>query len=258
MRWMLNHLRKTKHYVESFGSRHGTMLLAHEAYTTATHEVTINGGLLPLPLTLRTHSSDIATFRKVMTEREYEIPDLPAPRTIIDAGANIGLASIFFASRFPAARIIALEPEPINFELLQRNASRYPNITCVQKALWSQSGTINIFDPGDGAWSFRIEAEGHQEGARRVGSVECVNMADLMSEFGLAHVDLLKIDIEGSEKEVFEACTGWIDHVDAIAIELHDRFKRGCSLAFYRATAGFAHEIHKGENVFVLRGATHH
>jgi hypothetical protein len=61
------------------------------------------------------------------------------------------------------------------------------------------------------------------------------------------------MDIEGSEKEIFEVPAPWIDQVNVIAIELHDRFKRGCSLAFYSATLGFRREFHRGESIFVAR-----
>jgi FkbM family methyltransferase len=250
---LLESLRKTKRYVQSFGSRQGLALLAREAQSGATEEVTVSGGSLQRPVVLRTNSSDMETFRKVIAEREYELAGVTPPRTIVDAGANIGLASLFFAQRFPEARIISLEPESANFELLRRNTRDYPNVVCLHKALWSESGTVNIFDPGEGSWSFRTASQGDPPGAKRVGSIDCINVRDLMSEFGLTSIDLLKIDIEGAEKEVFESSASWIGDVDVIAIELHDRFKRGCSQAFYNATAGFEHELHRGENVFVYR-----
>jgi len=80
-----------------------------------------------------------------------------------------------------------------------------------------------------------------------------VTIPGLMSQYGLTRIDLLKLDIEGAEKELFAAASDWIDKVDAIAIELHDRFKRGCSQAFYNATASFPYEVHKGELVFLFR-----
>jgi FkbM family methyltransferase len=246
-------LRKTKRYLQSFGSLEGLALLAREAHSRSTREVTVTPASLGRPVVLRTHSSDTETFRKVITEREYDFSEIAEPLTIVDAGANIGLASIYFAHKFPRARVISLEPEAANFELLQRNARGYANIECVPKALWAESGTVNIFDPGEGAWAFRTISEGDQAGSKCVGSVDCINVRDLMSKFGLQRIDLLKIDIEGSEKEVFEGSAAWIGDVNAIAIELHDRFKRGCSQAFYNATASFEHEVHKGENVCVFR-----
>jgi len=60
-----------------------------------------------------------------------------------------------------------------------------------------------------------------------------------MRNFSIDYIDLLKIDIEGSEKEVFEACD-WQDRLDSIVIELHDRFKPGCSQVVNRALQGFS------------------
>ena len=74
-----------------------------------------------------------------------------------------------------------------------------------------------------------------------------------MAEFGLDHVDLLKLDVEGAEIELFSDCSGWIDSVDAIVTELHDWFRPGCTRAFYAAVTDFPLERRNGENVFVSR-----
>jgi FkbM family methyltransferase len=245
-------LRKVKRYVSYLGSRAGFAALTQEARSSAVHELTIKHPQLSKSVVVRTNSSDIETFGKVIAEREYYLPELRNVRTIIDAGANIGLASVFFAETFPGARIIALEPESSNFELLKRNTAPYPNIVCLKKALWRESGTITIVDPGDGNWGFRTSND-DLTNVKRVDQVDCMTVLDLMKQFDFPRIDLLKVDIEGSEKEVFADAVAWIGQVDTIVVELHDRFKRGCSKAFYDATVDFAHEIHKGENVFVFR-----
>jgi hypothetical protein len=74
-----------------------------------------------------------------------------------------------------------------------------------------------------------------------------------MSKHDLSWVDLLKVDIEGAEKEVFSSPDEWIGSVSAIAIELHDRLKMGCSRSFYAAVTAFPIEQRRGENVFVAR-----
>lgn len=251
---LLHGLRKAKAYVSYWGSAGALRMFAAEAHRDA-REVVVSSRVVKGELRLRTHSSDVETFAQVIGAREYEIPGLGDVRTIIDAGANIGLATAFFAERFPAAHIIALEPEQSNFDLLRRNVANRPNVTCLKKALWSESGTVTVVDPGQGHWAFRTcgATAPRKSRERVVGTVECVTVADLMRTYAVDRIDLLKIDIEGAEKEVFESSAPWIDRVDVIAIELHDRFKRGCSKAFYDATAEFDREVHKGENVFVLR-----
>jgi FkbM family methyltransferase len=251
----MSELQRISAYVSYWGSAGALQMLVNEARSGESREVLVSPRGLTGQLRLRTHSSDIHTFKQVIARREYDIPELSNVRTIIDAGANIGLASIYFTERFPNAQIIALEPEESNFDLLSRNLAGRPNVTCLKKALWHESGTVTVFDPGDGQWGFRTAAGAAPEGqsGRVIGRVECVTVPEIMRQFGLERVDLLKIDVEGSEREVFLDSAGWIDRVDAIAIELHDRFKRGCAKAFYDATQTFQHEVHRGENVFVFR-----
>ena len=253
---LMEELRKAKAYVRYWGSVGALRMYAAEAHREA-REVAVFPRLIKGELHLRTHSSDVETFAQVIGHREYDVPELGDVRTIIDAGANIGLATIFFSERFPAARIIALEPEQSNFDLLCRNVGNRPNVTCLKKALWSESGTVTVVDPGQGSWAFRtgsFDVDALRKSIDRViGTVECVTVADLIRSYGLDRINLLKIDIEGAEKEVFESSAPWIDRVDVIAIELHDRFKRGCAKAFYDATVSFDREMHRGENVFVLR-----
>jgi FkbM family methyltransferase len=203
-------------------------------------------------LALRLGSSDIPTFRKVLVDCEYELPVSFEPKTILDAGANVGLSAIYFATRFPNAKIVAIEPERANFELLLRNVAPYPNVTCLRKALVGAPRTVSIVDPGEGSWAFQAAPAGDDQKAH-IDKVEGVTVSDVMRTFGWTHIDLLKLDIEGSEKEVFEAGRPWIDNVDIIVAELHDALRRGCSLAFYSATASFRQEFHKGENVFLVR-----
>src|SRR5579883_1485462 len=69
----------------------------------------------------RHRSSDLACLQKVLFKQEYRLPFDLAPRVIVDAGANIGAASLYFATRFPEATILALEPEQSNFQLLRKN-----------------------------------------------------------------------------------------------------------------------------------------
>jgi hypothetical protein len=64
-------------------------------------------------------------------------------------------------------------------------------------------------------------------------------ISSLIRDFGIDHIDLLKIDIEGAEKEVFEACD-WQDRLDSIVIELHDRYTPGCSEVVNSALQGFS------------------
>lgn len=206
------------------------------------------------PLFLRVPSSDVPTFEQVFISKQYEFGVKWAPKYIIDAGANIGLAAVYFANKFPDARIVAIEPEASNLEILRRNVAPYPNITVACAALWHEDSTIDLVDPGLGNWGFMVQA-GH-DGERYgpvVHTVRSVTVDAVMRQYGIDHVDILKMDIEGSEREVFGDPSAWIDAVDAMIVELHDRMKPGCSRSFYLGSADFENEWLQGENVYMAR-----
>ena len=98
---------------------------------------------------LRKNSSDYEVFKQVVIKKEYEplinyfkVNNIH-PNLIIDCGANIGLTSIQFASNFPTCKIIAIEPDRNNFELLKTNTLN-KNITSIHKAIWSIITTLNL------------------------------------------------------------------------------------------------------------------
>jgi len=200
------------------------------------------------PVSLRLNTSDFCAYKDVLIcqDKMYDPGILNfKPETIVDAGAHIGMASILFARKFPFARIIAIEPEPSNFAALLRNTSPYKNITLVQAALWNEDGEVTLG-----------RSNAHVKGAFQVVEngekrVRAMTMDTLMRETGIQSIDLLKVDIEGAEKEVFTACD-WIQKVRIVAIELHDRIKPGCRSAVETAASGFRSE-QRGEVTFFMR-----
>jgi FkbM family methyltransferase len=202
------------------------------------------------PIHLRLGTSDFCAYKDVLVcrDKQYD-PDIPDfnPHMIVDAGAHIGMASIGFACRYPRATIIAVEPEPSNFAALLRNIAAYKSIVPVEAALWKEDGEVGL-----GA------CEVHPKGAFQIMErgqirVRAITMSTLMREMGIHFIDLLKVDIEGAEKEVFEACD-WIESVRTIAIELHDRVKLGCRAAVQTAAESFRFED-RGDVTFCFSGA---
>ena len=202
------------------------------------------------PVYLRVKTTDPSVYREILVRGEYGSFQLPfTPKTIVDAGANIGMASIFYTHRYPAAKIIALEAEASNFTALRKNVGPYQNIVPIHAALWNRDGFINVSppDPATGAfgkWGF-VTHEGH--GVR----TRALTMRTLMLETSIQEIDLLKVDIEGSEKEVFESCD-WITKVRAMVIELHDRFRPGCAAAVNSVTSVYT-KSERGEMTFYVR-----
>lgn len=198
-------------------------------------------------LTLRPDTSDLDVFQQVFIEDEYDFVIDEDPDVIVDAGANIGLASIFYAIKYPNAKIIAIEPESSNCDLLKKNIQNYSNITSIQKALWHVNTRLKISNPNAGKFAFRVEESSNGQ------EVSSITIEDLLKEYDLPFIDILKIDIEGAEKEVFSNTPDWIAKVGLIAIELHEYLKTGCNRAFYTAIDSYTKiECKKGENVFVV------
>lgn len=193
----------------------------------------------------------MSTYAGILLGGEYAF-DLPfSPKTIVDAGANIGMASIYFTHRYPGAKIIAIEAEASNFEVLVRNVLPYPAITPVHAALWNRDGEICVSEPDPATGAFGKWGFVTHEGCSGV-KVRAITMQTLMKEMQMHSVDLLKIDIEGAEKEVFEACD-WLDgRFRCLMIELHERFKPGCSEAVNSVVQGFS-KLQKGETTLYVR-----
>lgn len=206
------------------------------------------------PFWVRVPSTDVPTLDQILVRREYEFDVERAPAVIVDAGANIGLASIYFATRFPQARIIAIEPEAGNLAVLEKNIAPYPKVTVVPGALWHENARIDLVDPGLGQWAFRTQAPGCSESAGPlVHAVQGMTLDALCRDHGVERIDILKMDIEGAEREVFGDPSAWIGRVDGLIVELHDWLKPGCSRSFHEGSKGFADQWRQGENVYLAR-----
>jgi len=122
--------------------------------------------------------------------------------------------------------------------------------------LWNKNEEINLIDPGLGKWGFRTETKDVSE--RLSGNIcyatQAITIDKIMQIFDLEKIDILKIDIEGAEKEVFSDSSSWIERVESIIIELHDHMKIGCNRSFYNNSNGFVDEWRQGENVYLSRG----
>lgn len=207
------------------------------------------------PFYLRHQTSDIPTFIQVFIKKDYDFLVEKCLQTIVDAGANIGLAAIYFANKYSEAQIFAVEPEASNYAMLQMNAAPYDNIIPLNAALWDENEEIIVVDPGHGKWGFMTEGKSGQEGhlGNICHTVKGMTVDRIMDDNGLEGIDILKIDIEGAEREVFRDPSAWLGKVDALIIELHERLKPGCSQSFYNELKGFAEYWTQGENIFLSR-----
>lgn len=187
---------------------------------------------LTFRIALRNGTNDVGLFAEIFIFQEYNVDLQGKVETIIDCGANIGLASLYFLSKYPGASIIALEPEKENFECLQRNLINYPTVTCLNKGIWNKSSLLKVTNTEKGNLAFIVEETTGATG----NTIEGISVSDLMTEFEIKDIDILKVDIEGSEEQVFLSNVDWLPKVRMIFCEIHEFLKPGLT---QRITAVF-------------------
>lgn len=199
------------------------------------------------PVYLRAGTSDAEVFRQILLSGEFDFPLAARPLRILDGGANFGLASLVFHHRWPSAAIVGIELESGNFAAARRNCDPYPTIALRHAALWGESGSVAIANPGSDEHSFRASLDGQ-------GSVRAYRIGELLDDLGWESVDLLKLDIEGAERHVLADSAAWLPRVRALLVELHDRFEPGCTAALHAALAGGDWDVRqRGEYTLATR-----
>ena len=203
------------------------------------------------PLIIRKGTSDSEVFMSIFVLREFILPVKAKPDLIIDAGAYTGLSTLYYASKYPEAKIIAVEPEKSNHDVLEAHTKRLPQVTRVRAGLWYKPGYLKIIDRGTGKWGFGVEEVSKTEAF----DIEAVDIPTLLKKAGSDRIGILKLDIEGAEKFVFsQEADKWIDRVDIMVIELHDRIFPGCTDAMYAAIdKNQWNEYRDGEKVILVR-----
>lgn len=178
-------------------------------------------GAQTVDLWLRPGSGDLFVFHEVFLSECYRLPQLwrDGVATIVDLGANVGLTTLFFTTYFPHAAYICVEPDPDNALLLQRNLSFLgPQICIVEGAVSGQPGEV-LFSNDRPSWGNAIDRQ-RQQGRR----VCCYSMHEIVALSPTGNIDILKVDIEGEEQQVFRDSGDWLSYVGLIIIELHSPY----------------------------------
>jgi FkbM family methyltransferase len=198
---------------------------------------------------VRANDSDLVMFEQVFVNRDYGFDLSFEPSTIIDAGANAGYASLFFHRKYPKARLIAIEPDSENWETLRVNTGEIPQIQAVKGGLWSSQQPLAVTDADAPKCMISLKPAGKSG----PDTIEGYGVEDIMKMLGVEVIDLLKIDIEGGELELFsENCLPWITKVRVFMVELHDRLRPGCAAAFYSAIRDLRFTQHQEGDIVMI------
>jgi len=195
------------------------------------------------PVFIRIGTSDVSVFEKIFVWREYFLSCKENIEHILDCGANTGLSAVWFATQFPQAKVIAIEPDFHNFTLLCRNVSPYPNVIPLHSAVWSTSCYVALQNLG-------VEPDAFQFGIcspDTPNSVRALDISTICATYELKSIDILKMDIEGGERVVFSVnCNDWLKRAQILLIEFHGE---DCRRIVNKAIANFtwSHSV-KGEN----------
>ena len=158
------------------------------------------------------------------SKAEYYLPSALKPKIILDIGANIGASIIYFRSQFSDAKIFGFEPHPDTFALLKQNVANLPNVMVFNYGLGATDQRVVARADQVNFGAFATHAEFNDHG-KPVAEVECQirRLDDVLRELGIKEVDLIKIDCEGAEADIFSTLSDEVlCRCQWIVGELHD------------------------------------
>jgi FkbM family methyltransferase len=199
------------------------------------------------------YASFLSLYIEIVVRREYRFAfDSPSP-LILDCGSNIGMSVLYFKTISPDCRIVAFEPDEIAFRALQHNvaANRWNHVEMHNAALCGEEGEIDFFSDPSQPGSLVMSTFEHRVSGASSKATVCRQVQSLrLSSFVNGPVDLVKMDIEGTELAVLEelAQTGKLQEIKQIVLEyhhhLHDQENRMARLLGLLEENGFGYQIH--------------
>ena len=173
----------------------------------------------------------VQLVQEIFNDNIYTFKTTKKEPLIIDAGSNIGIATIFFKSLYPQAKILCFEPDPNSFVLLKRNIFNncLREVTIVNAALAAKTGVIDFYgeitqNTPYSCGNSIIQEWGEQRSLddaiylmKNKIKVSAVQLSTYITE----EIDFLKLDIEGAERQVLEELGDKITLIKEIAVEIH-------------------------------------
>jgi FkbM family methyltransferase len=167
----------------------------------------VNGRVLSLRIG---DLSEYWVLHEVLVDEAYArgLPD--RAETVVDLGSNVGIAAAWFATRWPGARIVAVEPNPALQARLAHNVAGFAGVRIMPVAVSATRGSARLATDASGTWSGTLGDEGTE--------VQTVTLADVLD--GIERVDVLKCDIEGAEFDVLPSAP--LERIGMLVGEIHD------------------------------------
>ena len=165
----------------------------------------------------RAHRGDVQGIREIFIDEIYRLPRGVAPISLVDLGANIGLASVWLGTTYPLARIVAVEPIAENLALLQRNAEANGlSVDIIPTAVGTESGEVRFADTGTTNMG-RVSDDGGLV-------VPVTELREILQRIAVRPA-LLKMDVEGMEGPLLtQLDPSWVTEFSAIVMEMHPEY----------------------------------
>jgi FkbM family methyltransferase len=185
-------------------------------------------------------------YREIFARQNYYFRSVNDAPVILDCGANIGMATLYFKWLYPNAVVKSFEPDPTTFQLLKQNISANKlNVEAYNCALWDKDGDLEFFVDSSHPGALLMSTD-----ASRLKSPPIKVAAHRLSDFIQDTVDFVKLDIEGAEHKVLCELlqSGKARAIRQMVIEYHHRIgqqksRLGEFLAMLEH-AGFEYQIH--------------
>jgi FkbM family methyltransferase len=216
-------------------------------------------------IAIRRQCSDYAILRQVFEQKEYSIGNDAVEACIqsrysnilsngqkpiiIDAGAHIGLATLWFKTRYPKATVISIEPDAENFTMLKENVSASETTLLVNAAVGSLPGSVSLISGGWAVQTQRTQGNG----------INIITIDEAIALVPNGVPLIVKIDIEGFESDLFGDNLAWLDATLAVFLEPHDWMdaSKSTSRTFQRAFGEREFNVYiRGENLLYVRRFT--
>ena len=178
-------------------------------------------------------------------------------KTIIDVGANIGIESIRFRKFFPSAKIISIEANKENYEILEKNFKNDQNTIPLNIALWNKKTKLKLDKFSElNSEGFSYKELDDLDSQKNYDLTNSDIMANIINSYKLSEIDILKLDIEGAEKYIFDSSADlWINKINSIIMEVdkHNPFVTKIIFKIFERNKLSFKTFINGENIILIK-----